>query len=352
MTLSYVGSLPVSGVNTGLNASLGALTIEIAQLGVDLSGLVPAVAGQLQVSIDIPPNVPAYTVNLAAAFNPAQVAIEVSPGAITLNGIEPAAELTIELGLVEAKLKATLNITQPLELGLGAGGIAGWSYSGGARAFGEALRTATPQGWGDTLPGETVAAVIIATESPSSWAAFKTTFQAGADRSYLRYLGEYGASRWNLGLGTLMLRIRAFLAKLQALKARIEYQLQVFSGLELPAAELIIDTGLDIVAEFGIDGLMENLVNVDVDLDAAAANINARIDAIVDLQAELSATLSAGGLSVWSYSGPAAAMGGEFVGAVRDGLPGGSGATAQVYGLVLAATPEAMSAFGNVFLTS
>jgi hypothetical protein len=143
MTITYVGSLPVSGVNVGLNASLGALTIEIAQLEVDLSGLIPAIAGQLQLSIDVP-NIPAFLVNLGVLLNPIQVALEVNPGAITLNGIDAAAELLLELGLVEAKLAALLEITVPLELGLGAGGIAGWSYSGTTRGFGEALRTATP----------------------------------------------------------------------------------------------------------------------------------------------------------------------------------------------------------------
>lgn len=350
MTISYVGNLPVSGVNVGLQASLGALTLEIAQLNVDLSGLVPAIAGQLQLAIDVP-NIPAFTANLAVLLDPIGVALEVSPGLITLNGIETGLELLVELGLVEAKLEALLAITIPLELGLGAGGIAGWSYSGGARAFGEALRTATPSGWGDTLPGDTVAAVIIATENPTSWAAFGDGFQVGTARSWLRYLGEYGATRWNLGLGTLMLRVRAFLAQLQALKARIEYQLQILVGVELPSASVLIEAGADIVAALGIDGLMENLVNVNVDLDAAAANIQARIDAVVDLQAELSASLSAGGLSVWTYSGPAALLGAEFLSAVVNGLPGGSGANAAVNGLVLAATPEAMSAFGNIFVS-
>jgi hypothetical protein len=196
-----------------------------------------------------------------------------------------------------------------------------------------------------------VSAVIIATESPSSWEAFGSTFQVGAAQSWLRYLGEYGAARWNLGLGTLMLRIRAFLAKLQALKARIEYQLQVLVGLELPSASVLIDAGAEIVAALGLDGLMSNLVNVNVDLSASMDGIQARIDAIIALQAELSASLSAGGLSAWTYSGPAGLLGAEFLSAVLNGLPGGGGANAAVNGLVLAATPEAMNLFGNIFVS-
>jgi hypothetical protein len=347
MTISYLGSLPVSSLNVGLNAALGALTLEIAQLEVDLSGLVPAIAGQLQLAIDLP-NIPAFTANLAVLLDPIAVALELSPGGITLNGIEAAADLAIELGLIEAKLEALLAITVPLELGLGAGGIAGWSYSGGARAFGEALRTATPQGWGDTLPGDEVSAVIVATESPSSWSAFGSTFQVGTAQSWLRYLGEYGATRWNLGLGTLMLRVRAFLAKLQALKARIEYQLQILVGVDLPSVSVMIDVGAEIVAALGIDGLMGNLA-VDADLTLAIEGIEARIQVIVDLMAELSASLSAGGLSAWAYSGSAGLLGAEFLSAVLNGLPGGGGANAEVDGLVLAATPEAMSLFSNIF---
>lgn len=348
MALTYLGSLPVSGINLGLQASLGALTIEIAQLEVDLAGIVPAIAGQAQLAVDVP-NVPAFAANLAVVVNPVQVVIEVAPGSVTLNGIETAGDLTLELGLVEAKLEAALEITVPLELGLAAGSIAGWSWSGGARAFGEAMREATRAGFGDIGPAELVLATLIATEDPLGWAGLSSGVQTGSGASGLHYLGQLGASEWSLGLGTLMVRIRAFVAKLEALKARIEYQLSILGGLELPSASAIIATGAGVVADLGLDGLLDNLINVNVDLQASIDGIQARIDVIVDLQAELSASLSAGGLSAWSYSGTAEALGSDLLSAILDGVPGGSGATATVSGLVLAARPPVMSAFGSIF---
>ncbi len=350
MTIGFVGSLPVSAVNVGLNASLVALDVEIGQLTVDLSGLAAAGTAQIEVSASFPPNVPAYTAALGATCNPLEVGLQLTPGIFSVNAAPLAVDAGVELGLVEAKLAAALAISEPLEAGLAVGGIAGWSYAGTAKGFGDALQRATAGGFGRTAADTQIQATILATENPVTWLGLGSGFHTGAPSPGLHYLGQLGASEWSFGLGTIMARLRLFLLQLRGLKATLEYQIQFCLGLEMPDVDLVVDTGLDVIADLGIDGLLDALVNINIELDASIAGLQARIDALLALQLSIAASLSGGGLAVWTYAGPASLLGVELQGQITNGVPGGNGPGASINGLVVAASPVAMGTFGSIFL--
>jgi hypothetical protein len=350
VAISFAGQLPVSAVNVGLNASLGAIDVELAQLAVDLAGLTASLEYQAQVTVNFPPNVPGYTVALEAACNVLQIAAELTPGLFSVNAGPIALDVGIELGLVAAKLEAALAIAAPLEAGLSVGGIAGWSYAGSARGFGERLQAATTGGFGRTPPNQQIQATILATENPTTWAGLSSGVYTGAEADGLTYLGQIGATDWSVGLGSLMARIRLFLGELRGLKAMLEAQIEFCAGLELPDLTVTLQTGLDVIAELGIEGLLDNLVNVDVGLQASIDGIQVRIDALIALKLDIAASLSGGGLATWTYSGPASLLGTELAGEIGNGVPGGNGPSASVHGFVLAASPATMGSFGSIFL--
>lgn len=334
----------MSSVNVGLAASLPALQLEVDQLAVEFTGLVPAIAASLEISLDFPPVALSYATELAAHLNLAELAAQLDPTGWVTASVDANAELVIQLGLVNAKLQAVLQISAPLEAGLAVGALSGWSYSGSARAFGTQLRAATPGGWGKTAPTSAVKATIVATENPASWSAFGESFNTGGTGD-LQYLGELGAWQWSTGLWSLMARIRAFIARLEGIKATLKAQLQVSLGANLPAPQVLLDVGLDL----DLDVMLENMVNVRADIDLAIGGIQAQIDVLVDLIASLDLQLSAGGLAVWTYEGQAAELGPEFAEAIWEGVPDGNGATATVHGLVIASTPANMDGFSNIF---
>jgi len=346
VTINYAGSLPVSALNIGLSADIPALQLEVAKLQADITGLVPAVAAKLEIGLDFPPVAVSYAAELAAHLNLAELAAMFNPAGWVSVSADANADLTIELGLVNLKLAAALAIVAPLEAGLAVGSLSGWSYSGSARGFGTSLRAATPGGWGRTAPASEISATLIATENPASWSAFGESFATGAAGD-LQYLGELGGWEWSTGLGTLMVRLRAFILQLRGLKASIEAQIQVSLGFNLPAPQVLLDVGLGLDLEV----MLGNMVNVRADLDVAIGGIELQLDVLIDLIADLQIQLSAGGLSVWTYSGQAAQLGPEFAEAIWDGVPNGSGPTATVHGLVIASTPANMTSFGNIFAT-
>ena len=345
MTISYSGSLPVSAVNIGLSASLPVLQLEVEKLGIDISGLAPAIAASLEVGLEFPPVEVSYAAELAAHLNLAELAAQMNPAGWVTASADASADLAIQLGLVDLKLAAALAITAPLEAGLAVGTLSGWSYSGSARAFGTRLRAATAAGWGRTAPASGVGAVLIATENPGSWSAFGQSFYTGGDPGDLQYLGELGGWQWSTGLWNLMVRIRLFIARLRALKATLEFQIQVSLGLNLPAPQVLLDVGLGL--DLGV--MLENMVTVRADIDLAIGSIQAQLDILLALIADLQLQLSAGGLSVWTYDGTASGLGAEFATEIWDGIPSGNGATAAVHGLIIASTPANMTTFGSIF---
>jgi len=346
VTISYAGSLPVSALNVGLAGSLPALQVEIEKLGIDLSGLAPAVAAKLEVGLDFPPVALSYATELAAHLNLAALTAMLNPLSWVSVTADANADLAIQLGLVNIKLAAALAIAAPLEAGLAVGALSGWSYFGAAQWFGKQLRAATPGGWGKTAQASEIGATIIATENPASWAAFGESFATGVEGD-LQYLGELGGWQWSTGLQSLILRLRAFILQLRGLKASIEAQIQVSLGINLPAPQVLLDVGLGL--DLGV--MLENMITVRADLDIAIGGIQARLDVLLDLVADLQLQLSAGGLSVWIYSGQASQLGPEFAEEIWNGVPNGNGANATVHGLVIASTPANMTSFGSIFAT-
>ncbi len=356
--LQLAGVLPVSAINVGLVAAVGGLQAEVTKLTADLSELTFGLIAQAQVTLDFPPNPLSIAANITAGLNPLEIAAGLLPTNVLAGGIDASLESTIELGVVSIQISAVQQITIPLGIGLDAGGIAGWSYSGPAQGYGIELERATARGFGRFRATDQIVGVVIATESFASWGAFSQGVNTGGSGSIeatedatLNYLGALNGGQWNTGVATLIARIRLLLDELRGIKAALQAQIQVSLGVNLPDVDVLLDAGLDVVADLGIDGLIDNLINVQTDFGAAISGIEAKIELLLDLIADLSLQLSAGGLAFWTYSGSAAGLGAELRTAIEDGVPSGSGPGASCYGLVLAGTAPSMTAFGTIFKT-
>lgn len=358
MTLVLAGSLPVSGVNLGLSSASAGLAAEITKLQADYIGAFPALAGQLQISANVP-NLAGVTAGVGAALNAPRLAAGMV--GITAGSSSLAADVALKLGLVTGQIAAGEGIESAIGGGLDAGGISGWSYAGRISRFARKLDGETRSGgFGAVGPDDTVTAVVIATESFASWQSFSqgaetgTTAdqQATANDEALTFLGSRGGAEWNTGTADLVARLDLLLAELRGQKSALETQLELFLGIGLPSPTVVVDSGLGVVANVGFDGLLDNLISVQADITGMLGTLQARIDAVVSLQADIDAQLSAGGLSVWIYTGRARDLARELDAEIADGLPGGSGRTAPVYGLVLVGRPPAMTTFGTTFLTA
>jgi hypothetical protein len=354
VALVHAGTLPVSVINVGLAASVPALAAELAILEADLTSIGLASAGDLEVSFDFPPNPIGAALAIAASNNPLEVAANIAAGPIA--GTDLSLEVAAELAFVELQLGVANTVSSSLGAGLESGDIGGFSYAGGALDYGRTLSAATAPGFGTFAPGTTVQAVVIACEDFSAWASFSEGCRTNAPATpaatgdaRLAYLGELGGGEWNTGVADVMRRLRFLLLDLEGQKSTLEAQLEFSLGLGSIDADFLVDTGVEIVAELGIDGLLENMVEVNADFDVALEGGQLKIDAVLALIADLNSQLSAGGLSFWTYSGPAGTLGAALHTELVNGLPGGSGPNAVVYGLTLVGAPPAMATFGNIF---
>lgn len=353
MPLVFVGTLPVSGINIGLASAVVGLSAEVTKLQADLSKLDVAVAGQLKVTANFPPNAPLFAAAIGGWLTPVQIAAAFA--GFPFISADVNADASAQLGIVQAQITVVLEIVTALELGLGAAAIAGWSYAGRAPGFGNALAEDTENGFPGFAPDAQIEAVIIATESFGSWQSFSEGVdtggtaeeQAAADLENLRFMGAKTGAGWNLGVASVFARIRLFLLELQGLAATLEAQIQVSLGIGLPPVQALVDFGL----EFDVDVLLDNLVNVQTDFDAAITGLTAVIDARLAFIADLNAQLSAGGLAFWTYSGRADGLGASLRDAMLNGVPSGSGPKAVAYGVALAGTASSMGTFGGIFKT-
>jgi hypothetical protein len=352
VTIDYAGSLPVSAVNVGLTASLPGLAAEVTRLEADITGLAPAVTANVELGLDFPPNPISIQAALETVADLAELTVELNPTNILTVGADANLDLVAELGLVNIALSVAEDLAADLDAGLAVGSISGWSYSGGARNFGAALKVATADGYGTVAATTEVSATLIACESPSSWDAFDDGIYVGSERADLHYLGELGAWQWSTGLVDVMVPILLFVDELQALKVALEAQIQLTLGLNLPEPQIIMDAVLDVLGSVSLETMLDDMVNVVVDFDLTIEGIQARIDWLLELTSSIETQLSAGGLSVWQYSGPAANLGSEFAVAIAEGVPSGNGPSAAIDGLVLAFSPAAAGNFGNVFLAA
>lgn len=351
MPLVFVGTLPVSGINIGLSSAVIGLSAEVTKLQADLSQLSVGANGQLQVQANFPPNAALFGAAISGWLTPTQIAAAFA--GFPSIGASVNVEAAGKLGLINGQIEVVSEIVAPLELGLGAAGIAGWSYAGRAPGFGVALEADTRSGFPGFAPSQIIEAVIIATENFGSWQSFSDSVNTGdssaeqveADVANLRFLGAKTGAGWNFGVASLFGRIRLFLDLLEGLAATLEAQIEVSLGIGLPPVGLIAGVDVD------VDVLLDNLVNVQTDFGVEVAGLQAVIDARLAFIAELNAQLSAGGLAFWTYSGRADGLGASLRDATLSGIPSGSGSNAVAYGVALAGSVSSMGSFGEIFLT-
>jgi hypothetical protein len=358
VAIALSGTIPVSGLNLGLVASVTGLNAKIDQLNSRIAELGVALTAQAGVTASFPPNPTTYAAALNGALNVANMTLAL--GSMSLNGASISTEFGVKLGLVNGRIAIVGGLTASLGAGLAAGGLSGWCYSGSARGFGVELERQTQSGFGRTAPSDNVHAIIIATESLSSWEAFSEGFHTGGtangaadpEAANLAYQGELGGAGWNTGVATLKTQFDLLKAELEGQASALEASIDVAAGLNLPSPTALVNVGLDIFGDVGISGLLDNLVNVQTDVTGAISGLNAQVALVTSLIGSLNAQLSAGGLSLWIYDGPARSLGAEFSGEIASGLPGGSGPNAPTYGVVIAGSPAAMAAFSAIFTTS
>ena len=352
--IAHVGSLPVSGVNLGIAAAVPGLSVEVAKLNALIAKLTGGITLQAEIQSSFPPG-PTFMLALAGyVTDPVTLALAFATWP-TLT-VDANADLGVELGVVEAQILIVEALVATLEAGVDSGGLTGWTYAGRAMGFGTRLQAATANGFGTAEPDTQVSAILVACESFASWQAFSAQFNvgdtantelaAGTTAEDLRCQGTLTGGQWNTGTLTLFARLDALLLELRGLRFSILAQIDIALGLNLPNPTLL----LEIAADIDLDVCLDNLVNVSVDLTAEIGNIQLRIDAIAQLILDLH--LTAGGLSVWSYTGTAAGLGTAFAAAIADGVPGGSGPRTPVYGVAIACNaPAAWATFGGIFVT-
>jgi hypothetical protein len=354
-----VGTLPVSAINLGLVAGLPGLATKSARLSADITQLGVALAGQVEMTVDFPPTPANYAVSIGASLNP----IELAAAMTAFNPVGSAdvvVETAAKLALVTAQLAPAESLAATLTAGLQTGGCAGFSYSGPSGAFGSELKRATAAGFGRVPPDAEVQAIIIATESFTSWQAFSQSMNTGAsarseasrDAPRLAFLGELPGASWNPGTASIAADINLLLADLRGEQSGLQAQLELCAGANLPDPQVVVDAGASVIADVGIDGLLDNMVNVRADFTGAIDDVAAKLSVNAQLIADISAQLSAGGLTFWTYTGSAAELGEALATALAAGIPGGNGPSAPAYGLVIVGTPANMQSLGTIIKTS
>jgi hypothetical protein len=350
MSLSLVGILPVSALNIGITAALPGIQSAIAKL----TKLQVSLQAQAEIAVNLP-NLPL----LAAAISVQLTGLPTTfdPLSMFTASFDAKADIGLKLGLIEAELALVGELAASLNAGLNTGGLTLWTYAGKAASFGELLAGHTATGFDAVGPNDQIFGLIIATESFSSWGSFSASFNTGStstkelettDSAELTYVGTLTGGQLDTGVLEAVLPINLYLLDLEALKLNLEASLQVCLGLNLPPLPMLT-AGLNVDLQL----LLDNLINVNVDLAAEISGLQLQIELLLELVVKLTASLSAGGLALWVYSGPARGLGSEFRTAIVNGIPGGSGPDVPAYGIVVSTKlPAAWAAFGAIFATS
>lgn len=359
MPMDLAGTIPLSAVNVGLAASTPAIAAEVSKLQADASDLSPAVQAQVEVSSNFPPNPASYAAVVTAALSTPELAACMTPTNVAFAASEANVAVVAKLGFIQGQLAIASGVRATLAGGLEAGSIVGWSYSGRCGNFGPRLEPDTKLGFGGIGPADDVSGVVVVTQDFTSWGQFSKGMSAApvaapatAADARLTPHGSRSGAGWNVGVASIVAHLDAFIADLEGMAANLEASIRFSGGLDLPSPTVIVDAGLDIFGSVGIDGLLDNLVNVQVDLPASLGAIQADVDASVSLSGEIAGQLAAGGLSVWIYSGRADGLGRAVTSALSNGVPNGGGAGAVVYGLAIAGQGPSMGAFSSIFKTS
>lgn len=337
--MTLMGVLPVSGINLGLALAPPVLQAEITQLGIDISKLGIALAGQLAVGIN-KPDFSVFAATLAKV--PPAVADILDPTKILSVGIGLNADLAIQLGLINLALEPVLALALKLEAGLSVGGLAAWSYSGPASGLAALAPVAMAGGY--------QVGMMVATESPDSWGQFSVSVNTGKSKEAvaggppkLTFLGKLTGGEINTGLLEIDGIIKLFKLKLQGLKAQIELGLNLSIGVNLPDPSPLLAIAQELIQD--ALHLFDNLVNVQLDLQVSIGWIQLRLDYLLSLVASIGAQLSAGGLALWTYSG--SDLGGDVASTIGSGVPGGGGASNDIRALVIGCpSPSLYAPFG------
>ena len=359
MPIALAGTLPLSAVNVGLAASTPGLTAEASKLQADVSDLSPAVQAQVEVSSHFPPNLASFTAVLGTALSAPELAACMTPTNVAFAASEANAAVVAKLGFIQGQIAIASGVRATLAGGLEAGSITGWSYSGRCGGFGPRIEPDVRLGFGGIGPADAVSGVLVVTQDFTSWGQFAKGMSAApvaspatpADVRLTPHGGRSGAG-WNVGVASVVAHLDAFIADLEGMAANLEASIRFSGGLDLPSPTVVVDAGLDILGSVGVDGLLDNLVNIQVDLPATIGSVQVDLDAVLSLSGEIGGQLAAGGLSVWVYDGRADGFGTAVTSALASGLPGGGGPGAVVYGLALAGTGPSMSTFGSIFRTA
>ncbi len=358
MTLDLVGTLPVSALNIGLAASPIGLGVEVALLTDDIAKATLSIGANAAVTVSFPPSL--ALAGLFATFDASVLATAFLPANwITFNA-DANAELVLDLAFAKLQLATMEPLVADLKVGLGAPGLYGWTYAGNAKGFGASLESETAGGFsGGVLPSGEVNALVIATNSFTSWGSFGNGFRIGTSGDEnlgnqtnierMKFVGSLDGSFWSLGIDGLISGFEIILSGLRGKVSQIEAQIALSLGLNLPNPIPIIE------ASFAVDveAALGNMINVSTDLTGEISLLQARIDASLELAGNIAVDLSASGLTFWSYSGPAAGLGSELATELASGLPdAGEGPSGAVYGLVLASADASnWNDFGRVFKT-
>jgi hypothetical protein len=359
--ITQVGTLPVSSLNIGLVAGVAALESEIVKLTADITKFQGAVTAQLAITASFPPDLVGHAAAFAGALSVASLGAALNPATWVTTAGDANVELVADLGIIDAQLAIVQPIAANFSAGVDTGELYGWTYAGSAAGFGAELRASTVGGFGGIGPTENISALIIATSAFASWESFSEGFETGtsADANLdgtrpsfdrLQSLGSLTGGRWNVGVAGLLNAVLAFFAELEGIKASLEAQINLTLGINLPDPTAIVDLGLAV----DLDAALGNLVNVQADLTGVIAGLQARVDFLLGLIASIEAQLSASGLTLWSYTGPAGEIGAALEGELAGGLPGVSdGPGGPAYGVTIASkSPSAWADFGLIFKTS
>ena len=165
MTVTVLGSVSVGAAVPIASLSLTQLKSLLSQVQQQLGAL----QGQLAIRPNIP-SVPALSASLGRAQNP--VAISKSVAAMPGN----LASIQGGLGARVASIQSLMSLAQELVTRISAAteaaGVALYTYSGAASGLGDGLTTALSSGISDgSGAGAQVQALVLATESPGSFAA-------------------------------------------------------------------------------------------------------------------------------------------------------------------------------------
>lgn len=350
MPLSAPVTVPVSALNIGvagalpgIQAQVTELQIDLTKLGVIVTDLLPILALNLPTTAALGPAFALHLAHLPTIFLPTNW-VKANVGF--------SADVGVQLGIVDLALELVTKIAASLELGLTTGGLQTWTYLGPAGKFASALAAAVGR------DARAVQGFVVACESLDNWGKFSVTFNTGSTttqgqlrpgESKLTYLGGLTGAQLNTGAFHVKQVIDLYLLHLTGLRATLQAKLDLSLGVTPPNV-----TGITANLKAAlphIDLMVENLINVKFDPQVHITGINARIDAFLKLIGTLSASLSGGGLTFWSYNGQASGLGTELAAQTSGrGLPGGSGPDATIYAVAtICASPSAFADFSLIF---